>query len=129
MSRANTSQLVGKSVVVENTPPRLLINDKTLRVLFPDCLEKRFFNLYNNSLIARQYYAGEGTGTSDSMKNITREQIRNLPVPVPPLAEQKRIVAKVDELMQMCNQLEESIRQSQQRAAALAASAISHLTI
>jgi type I restriction enzyme, S subunit len=129
MSRANTSQLVGKSVVVENLPPRLLLNDKTLRVLFPTCIEKRFFNLYNNSALARQYYAGGGTGTSDSMKNITREQIRNLPVPVPPLHEQKRIVAKVDELMQLCDQLEASLRQSQQRAESLAASAISHLTI
>jgi type I restriction enzyme S subunit len=129
MSRANTSQLVGKSVVVENLPPRLLLNDKTLRVLFPTCIEKRFFNLYNNSALARQYYAGGGTGTSDSMKNITREQIRNLPVPVPPLHEQKRIVAKVDELMKLCDQLEASLRQSQQRAESLAASTISHLTI
>ncbi len=44
-------------------------------------------------------------------------------------AEQKRIVAKVDELMQLCDQLYSSLRQSQQRAESLAASAISHLTI
>jgi hypothetical protein len=37
--------------------------------------------------------------------------------------------AKVDELMQLCDQLEGSLRQSQQRAESLAASAISHLTI
>ncbi|MBW4513688.1 MAG: restriction endonuclease subunit S [Timaviella obliquedivisa GSE-PSE-MK23-08B] len=129
MSRANTSELVGKSVVVEHTPPQLLLNDKTLRVLFPDCLEKRFFNLCNNSDLARQYYGGEGTGTSDSMKNITREQIRNLPIPLPPLAEQKRIVTKVDELMQMCDRLEESLRQSQQRAETFVKSAIAHLKI
>jgi type I restriction enzyme, S subunit len=50
-------------------------------------------------------------------------------IPLPPLAEQKRIVAKVDELMRLCDQLEESLRQSQQRAESLAASVISHLTI
>ena len=127
MSRANTSFLVGRSVVVERPTQKLLLNDKTLRIYFSKNIEKRFFNIYNNSFFARQYFASIGTGTSDSMKNITRGQIRNLPVPLPPLTEQKRIVAKVDELMKLCDQLEESLRQQQQKAQALAASAISHL--
>lgn len=55
--------------------------------------------------------------------------IKQYKIPYPPLGEQKRIVAKVDELMQLCDQLEASLRQSQQRAESLAASAINHLTI
>jgi restriction endonuclease S subunit len=39
------------------------------------------------------------------MKNVSREQIRSLVVALPPLAEQQRIVAKVDELMVLCDQL------------------------
>jgi hypothetical protein len=34
-------------------------------------------------------------------------------IPIPPLAEQKRIVQKLDELMQYCNELEVSIQQSE----------------
>ena len=63
------------------------------------------------------------------MKNITRTQIRNLPVPLPPLAEQKRIVAKVDELMRECDQLDAQLRQQQQMAEQFAASAVSHLVV
>ena len=60
--------------------------------------------------------------------NLSMGNIARFPIPLPPLSEQKRIVAKVDELMQMCDRLEESLRQSQQWVEALAASAISHLT-
>lgn len=71
----------------------------------------------------------EAFAPSTAQKNINLSILDEVLIPLPPLAEQKRIVAKVDELMQMCDQLEASLRQSQQRAEALAASAISHLTI
>jgi len=37
----------------------------------------------------------------------------NLFLPLPPLSEQNRIVQKLDELMQYCNGLEASIKQSE----------------
>ena len=40
--------------------------------------------------------------------------MRDLVIPIPPLAEQHRIVAKVDELMALCDQLKESLEQAQQ---------------
>jgi type I restriction enzyme S subunit len=43
------------------------------------------------------------------MKNISREVMNNLPIPLPPLAEQHRIVAKIDQLMALCDQLDQQI--------------------
>lgn len=37
---------------------------------------------------------------------------RNMPIPLPPMLEQVRIVQKLNELMETCNALEESIKQS-----------------
>ena len=127
MSRANTSELVGRSVIVEKDVRRLMMSDKVLRARFATDVELRFVNLINNSPHAKSYYAAVATGTSDSMKNITRDQIKNLPFPLPPLAEQHRIVAKVDHLMALCDKLEAKLRQAQSHSAKLMTATVQHL--
>ncbi len=56
-------------------------------------------------LIERAYGAGK--------PGLNLDNIRSLSVPLPPLAEQQRIVAKVDELMAVCDQLEASLTATQ----------------
>ncbi len=47
-----------------------------------------------------------GTAGQD---NISITKSRMVPIPLPPLAEQQRIVAKIDKLMSLCDQLEQQI--------------------
>lgn len=112
ISRANTSELVGKSVVVKNISKNLLLSDKTIRFKFSDLVSTEYVNLCNNNIYARLYYATMGTGSSPSMKNITREHMNNLTIPLPPQKEQNIIVQKLIHLIQNCDALEESIKQS-----------------
>lgn len=52
------------------------------------------------------------TGTA-GQKRVTKDYFSLKPFPLPPLEEQKRIVAKVDELMALCDQLDLKIKESQ----------------
>jgi type I restriction enzyme S subunit len=51
---------------------------------------------------------------------LSRKEAYALPIVLPPLAEQKRIVAKVDELMALCDRLEAQQQERETRHAALA---------
>lgn len=47
--------------------------------------------------------------TGMTAKGIKAANLKPLPIPIPPLAEQRRIVAKVDALMALCDRLEASL--------------------
>ena len=62
-------------------------------------------NLYWNQLYANAM----GTG----QPNVNGNALKNLLFALPPLAEQHRIVAKVDELMALCDTLKERLHDAQ----------------
>lgn len=119
ISRANTEELVARSVVVKTTPPNLLISDKVIRFTLSENVSRQFINIANLSEKSREYYATNASGTSSSMKNVTRYVMCKLPIPLPPLPEQHRIVAKVDQLMTLCDTLEQQIDKATQKQTAL----------
>jgi type I restriction enzyme, S subunit len=70
-----------------------------------------------------------GGNTKDAIKGATlnRESISNIILPLPPLAEQHRIVAKVDELMGLCDRLEAAQKDRESQRDRLVASSLHYL--
>lgn len=64
-----------------------------------------------SELVQRQFT--EATRTL-AQPTLNVSLIEAVPIPLPPLAEQHRIVAKVDELMSLCDQLEDSLVKGEQ---------------
>jgi type I restriction enzyme S subunit len=63
--------------------------------------------------------------TGSAQPQVTVANAIKLPVPLPPLAEQKRIVAKVDELMALCDQLDAQQKERAEKKAALSRASLS----
>ena len=57
--------------------------------------------------------------SGSAIPNLSTEQILNMTFPLPPLAEQKRIVAKVDELMALCDELEQQLKNATDKQTAI----------
>ncbi len=69
----------------------------------------------------------EGQGTGTTFKAVSRKLLEPFPLPLPPLAEQNRIVAKVDEVMGLIDRLEERLGDKGGYQDALAIAAVDNL--
>lgn len=112
VTRAGPKNRVGVSCVVDRTEPRLMISDKLIRFRLANGLTPNFFALALNAGTTSAAIEEAKSGMAVMQMNISQDKLRAVPVPLPPLAEQARIVAKVDQLMALCDQLEASLTTS-----------------
>ena len=119
LSRSNTTQLVGASVLVGICRPRLLLSDKSLRLLVNEMLNRIWLHTVLSSSIARSQLSAMATGTSDSMRNVSQDKINSVVLPLPPPSEQLQIVSEVSERLSQINAAETVIENSLRRATRL----------
>jgi type I restriction enzyme S subunit len=65
--------------------------------------------------------------TTSGLYSLSVGKIREILIPVPPPSEQHRIVAKVDQLMALCDQLESKLKQSQADSEKFMGAMVHHL--
>ena len=107
--RGNTREYVGIAAIYEGPSKTFLFPDLMMRVRVSPLVNLRFVHLAAISPPARAYFSENASGAQATMPKINQTILVSLPIPLPPLAEQHRIVAKVDELMALCDRLEESL--------------------
>jgi type I restriction enzyme S subunit len=91
-------------------------------ILAPGVFGKEFLRLAINARLDEMISHAQG---AVGLRHITKGKLEGIAIPLPPLAEQKRIVAKVDELMALCDQLETQQQERETKHAALAQATLS----
>jgi len=118
ISMANSYALVGKVAIVRQVPQKATFG-AFLAAIRPVLIEP-YFLLYVLRSPRMQAAFRASSSQTTNIANISLGRMKPLPFPLPPLAEQKRIVAKVDELMALCDRLEAQHQERETRHAALA---------
>jgi type I restriction enzyme S subunit len=80
------------------------IHDGWLRIHPPKAIDKDYLYHLLSSTYVNKFFKNAAAGAV--VQNLNAEKVRELPLPIPPLSEQKRIVDKVEELMAVCDKLE-----------------------
>ena len=127
LNEGQSYELVGRPAIYRNEIPGVCFQNTLLRFRAYNRLAPEYALLVFRAYMHSGRFRDKAQQTTN-IAHLSAGRLANIEFPLPPLAEQKRIVAKVDELMKQCDRLETTLRKKQQTAEALVASAISHLS-
>ena len=111
ISRMNTPALVGECGYVKNASIDVYLPDRLWQVQNPKDSDYNFewLNYLLNTKRYRDAVRATATGTSNSMKNISKERLMEIDIPCPSLDEQNRISAALSDIDTLIANLEKLI--------------------
>lgn len=89
-----------------------LLNQRVAVLRGKGRISRHFIYAFMRSEFVLNVYKSKFDGKGQQ-PNLKKEHVTELMFPLPPLSEQHRIVAKLEQLMRHCDELEQSIKQSQ----------------
>ena len=117
----------GRAAVWDAREPAIYFQKALHRVRLAGDLTPRFFVYYLRAAADAGRLASHTTGAT--FQHLTGQALALFPVPVPPTAEQRRIVARVDELMTLLDELETAQKERESLRDALRTASLQRLTI
>ncbi|MCK4838266.1 MAG: restriction endonuclease subunit S [Desulfobulbaceae bacterium] len=105
-NRTNSAELVGKTGIYDGSDDAYTFASYLVRIRCSEkCVHPKYLNLSMNTSLFRATQIEPHLKQQCGQANVNATIMRNMIVPVPPIDEQHSIVAKVDELMALCDTL------------------------
>ena len=114
-NRTNSPELVGKSAVYKESHPSACFASYLIRVSFTEGCLPDYVCFFINSQHGRAYIA-QVRSQQVGQANVNGTKLAAMPIPLPPLAEQRRIVAEVERRLSVAQQAEAAVEASLARA-------------
>jgi type I restriction enzyme S subunit len=113
-NRTNSPELVGKTGIYMGADDEYTFASYLIRIrCSAHSSSPVYFNLAMNAPYFRATQIVPHLRQQCGQANVNGTTLKNMVIPLPPLAEQHRIVAKVDELMAVCDRLEAQLTAAQ----------------
>lgn len=122
---AMTGGTVGKSYLVKALPEPMVVNQRVATIKVVESANPSYIDIVIRSEMTQEVIRKAKNSTND---NISMGDIKGFAIPVPPLAEQCRIVAKVEQLMSLVDELETQLAAFRATAANLHSALVAELT-
>ena len=105
IQRSNSRELVGTSCIYTGDDDAFIYPDLMMKLRVMNGVDVKYVDYVLKSPLTRNYFSKNASGTSESMPKINQGIVSATLIPLPPLAEQKRIVARLEEILPLCERL------------------------
>ena len=117
-NRTNSAELVGKTAVFKGTPTPCSFASYLIRVRVCNGCIPEFVSYFINSVFGRAWIGGV-VSQQVGQANVNGTKLQALALPLPPIAEQTRIVAEVERCLSIVEGLEAVVNANLQRTTRL----------
>jgi len=105
---------MGRCAIVQDSEAGYVCGTDSLILEWPSAMNTEFVVIYMGTQTAKNYFTDSSIG--QTMQNLNKRILTNMPACLPPIAEQRVIVERVQAKLALCDKLESEITAAEQHA-------------